>query len=935
MKQFIVLIFLLFSVFSSFSQTKQFEISGKIITADDKATLESATVYLERENDSTLITYTISDKDGKFTLEGRSSDSKLNLFVSYIGYKTYKKVIEVSSSKLDLGMINLEIDDNTLDAVLIKSRAPITIKKDTLEFNVKSFKTKKDANVEDLLKQLPGVEVDEAGQITVNGKPVNKILVNGKPFFGDDPTITTRNLTKEIIDKVQITDTKTKSEAFSGEQGDVDNKTINLTISEEKNKGIFGRVAAGGGTDDRYEYAGLFNYFDNDRRLSILSGGNNINSPGFSFGEIEKFFGGANSINFNSNGSFAINNRSFGGGQGITRSNTAGANYADDIGEKIEVTADYFFSNSNSENVTNTNRENILSDSRFFTNSNSNSINDSNNHDFNLGFDIEVDSTFLININPSFNYTTNENRFDRNQRSDDDRNVIELATNFPNPDNESSSNSFVETIGKNFRNDIDITKRFGNKGAFFKFSLTNEFDNIEVEDFLNSETIIRGLNPTNEIRNQFTDEDRDFNRLRTNITYRLPLKAKELFLDLRYTFENNKREELKSTFDFDNTTQDFTNFNQNLSTDFEFIDRTNTPSIRLRLQKEKWSISAGAGYVFRRLENSDQLRPNLSLNRDFEALELNSNFNYRLTNTTSINGGYNLRNRPPNISQLQPFQNVSDPLNTTIGNPNLEPINTHRANLGYHNFDFQKGTGIFLFLNADLVTDQVIAQTTVDENFVRNTTYVNVNGNRGVSGSASFSKTIKIDTLKTFKYRLGLFGNSRRTINFNNGIQYASINNSVTPNIRLTYTVKDIFEIQPNYRLSYRKTTFDINDFNDQEFLRHTVGLRTATFLPKGLEWRNDINYIFNPDVASGFEQNSVFWNSTLAYSILKDQGTLTLKVYDLLNQNTNAQRTANANFIQDSQSTVLQQYFLLSFSWKFNSLGKKGETNSNTFHIF
>jgi len=524
----------------SFSQNKSFKVSGTIIASDDQSILESATVYLERIKDSTLVTYTISDKDGKFILEGKSTDAKLNLFVTYVGYKTYTKLIDMSISEINLETINLEVDNDALDAVIIKSRAPITIKKDTLEFNVSSFKTKKDANVEDLLKQLPGVEVNEAGEITINGKPVNKLLVNGKPFFGDDATIATRNLTKDIIDKVQITDTKTKSEAFSGEKGDEDNKTINLTISEDKNKGVFGRVAAGVGTDERYEYAGLINFFDNDRRISVLSGGNNINSPGFSFGELGRVFGGARSISISSGGaqSFSFGNgRSFGGGQGITRSNNAGANYADDIGEKLEVTADYFFANSNSENENLTNRENILADRRFFTNSSSISDNDSNNHSLNLGFDIEIDSTFLINIDPSLRYSNNQNRFDRSQQSLDD--LSQLT-------NSSNSQSFVESTGKNFENRISLTKRFGNNGAFFRVNLTNELDNVETNDFLDSEVNIFGDNSSQIIRNQFTDEERDLNRISTNATYRLPIKGKELALEFKYSFSNSKREEIKS-----------------------------------------------------------------------------------------------------------------------------------------------------------------------------------------------------------------------------------------------------------------------------------------------------------------------------------------------------------------------------------------------------
>ncbi len=232
----------------------------------------------------------------------------------------------------------MSVQTEELEGVVVTAnRAPITIKKDTLEFNAASFSTKANATVEDLLKELPGVEVDAQGNITVNGKPVNKILVNGKPFFGDDPTIATRNLTKEIVEKIQVTDTKTDSQAFTGEKGDENNKTINIQIDEEKNKGIFGRVAAGGGTDKRFEYAGLINYFDNDLRVSALAGGNNINSPGFSFGEIEKMFGSARYVSMNSNGSFNYNGRAFGGGDGITNSRTAGANFADDFGKGTDL----------------------------------------------------------------------------------------------------------------------------------------------------------------------------------------------------------------------------------------------------------------------------------------------------------------------------------------------------------------------------------------------------------------------------------------------------------------------------------------------------------------------------------------------------------------------------------------------------------------------
>lgn len=924
MKQFIFAL-AFFCAFASYSQSKEFKISGKVISEAENTPLESATVHLERIKDSTLITYTISDKDGKFTLEGKSFDKDLNLFISYVGYRTHKQKIVLDKETITLADIKLQTDDNALDEVVVTSRAPITVKKDTLEFNVASFKTKRDANVEDLLKQLPGVEIDEAGKITVNGKDVNKILVNGKPFFGNDPTITTRNLTKELISKVQITDTKTKAQAFTGEVGDDQNKTINLTIKEDKNKGVFGRLSAGAGTDERYEFAGMLNVFDNDQRISALAGGNNTNSPGFSFGEIYRMFGSGGNVSFNSGGSFSLGGRGFGGGQGITTSQNYGVNYADEISDKLDISADYFYSGSNSENETVTDRENILPDRRYFTSSNSRSYNEGNSHSTNLEFEIEVDSTLRIDIEPSFNATRNKREFLQNESSSDEANVLT---------NESNSSSFIETVGKDFGNELDITKKFGSNGAFLRLSLDNNYNSTEIEDYLNSTTNIYGDNPEDIIRDQFTDGNRTTKGFSTSLNYRLPLKGKEWYMDISYSFNNDKRENKVSTYDFNAGTQDYTDFNTDLSTDFDYTNRTNTPSVRINHRKDKLFTSFETRYIFRSLSNKDFLRPNLSLSREFEAVEIRSNFRYRFSRKASLRFGYNLSNNSPNLDQLQPFQDVTDPLNTVVGNPELEPTNNHRVYANYNSFDFQKGTGFFGNISANFRNNDVVSNTEIDDNFVRNTTYANVNGGYNLNSRASYSKSIKIDTVKTFKYRVALSANMNKNINFNNGEQYASKINALTPSLELTFDWKNVMQFIPSYNLSFTRRKFDLAAFKDEDFVQHSVGIRTATTVPKKLEWRNDIRFNYNPNIAPGFQKSAWFWNATLAYSVLKDQGAITLKAYDLLNQNTNARRIATANYIQDSQSTVLKRYFMVSFSWKFNSMGpqanQKGRGRGN-----
>jgi hypothetical protein len=905
----------------SFSQSKSFKISGKILSEDNKEPLEAATIYVERLKDSSLVTYTISDKTGVFEITDETYDEKLNLYIAYVGYKTYFKQIIINKEVIDIGRVELGIS-NALDEVVIKSRSPITIKKDTLEFNVKSFKTKKDANVEDLLKQLPGVEVDEAGKITVNGKDVSKILVNGKPFFGDDPTITTRNLTKDIIEKVQIMDTKTKSEAFAGEEGDTENKTINLTIKEENNKGVFGRVSGGAGTDERYELAGMVNFFDNDRRVSVLAGGNNTNSPGFSFGEIQKMFGGGYSMSMNSSGAFTIDGKSFGNGEGIVTSQNAGANYADVLSDKVEVNADYFFSGSNSENETITARENILPDSRFFSESKSRSLSDGQNHSANLGFDIEVDSTFLININPSIKWSTLNRSFSEDEETRNEANALT---------NQSTTASFSESEAKNFSNELDITKRFGTRGTFLKFNVDTDINTSESDDFLTSETNFFNSASDDIIRDQFTDAESANRNFNVSATYRLPLIAKELFLDFEYRFRDDKRTSLRSTFDGDAATGQFDDFNLDLSTDFESLNRENTPSLKLSYRKEKWSTSFTTRYVFRTLENKDFLRPELDIKRKFQALELRSYFNYQFSEKASMYTGYSLNNRPPSLTQLQPFQNVNDPLNTITGNPNLEPTNTHRLYMGYNAFDFQKKTGVYSYVSVNVDNNAVVSRTIVDpETLKRTTTYANVNGNYNAYGNINYSKTVKTDSIRSIKFDAGMSAGLNQNLNFNNEVQYKSNVTTLTPSAGLRFTWKKVLEIRPRYRLTYTKNTFDIDTFEDVDFIRHDLDLNFTTYVPKDFEWTNTIDYAYNPNVADGFQKSAWFWNSTLAYSFLKDQAVMTLKVYDLLNQNTNARRRATQNFIEDSQSTVLEQYFMLSFSWKFNSLGSKGETGDS-----
>ncbi|MEP5133088.1 carboxypeptidase-like regulatory domain-containing protein, partial [Nonlabens ulvanivorans] len=430
----------------AFVHAQRFEIKGIVKDSTNQELLQSATVFLESKTDSTLISYSITDENGFFKLVGNTAVKEFNFFTSFTGYKEYNKIITFENGTIiDLGTINLSSDVEFLEGIVVNARkAPVTVKQDTLEFNAKSFNTKADANLEDVIKELPGVEIDKDGKITVNGKEVTKILVNGKEFFGDDPQVALKNLPKEIIDKIQVTESKTEEQKANGEAGDANSSEINITIDEDKNRGWFSRLTAGAGTDDRYSMSGIVNYFKDSFRVSVLGSSNNINSPGFSFDEIYDAMGNsAYSISRNSNGSFGINGISFGGSGGITSSRSAGLSLANDWDEKVELTGSYFYGNNDTETQTNNRTITFLPDREFTTTSSSRGRSMGDSHRINTRVEVKLDTLTTISIEPSYNQSSNislSNRISNTQ--DDTGQEIDIETS-------NNSNSDNYTAGAN------------------------------------------------------------------------------------------------------------------------------------------------------------------------------------------------------------------------------------------------------------------------------------------------------------------------------------------------------------------------------------------------------------------------------------------------------------------------------------------------------
>ncbi|OUS09592.1 TonB-dependent receptor [Nonlabens dokdonensis] len=910
------------TLFALHSTAQTFSIKGVVKDSLTNEKLQSATIYLESVKDSTLITYSITDEQGVFALSGNTAYEEVSFIASFQGYKTYTKSVNLKETReLDLGEIFLSNDIEALNSVLVKARkAPITVKQDTLEFNAKSFNTKADATLEDVMKELPGVKVDKDGKITVNGKEVSKILVNGKEFFGDDPQVALKNLPKEIIDKIQVTESKTDTQKATGEDGDANASEINITIDEDKNKGWFSRLTAGGGTDERYSMSGIANYFNKDFKLSILGSSNNINSPGFSFDEIYDAMGSsAYSISRSSNGSFGINGINFGGSGGITSSDSAGLNMSNDWGKTVSASMNYFYGGENTISASDTRRTTFLPDRTFNTIGSNRGDRTGDNHRISGRIEVKPDTLTSFNIRPTINLSNN---FSDNSSSsvstDEEGNIIN------NVETSSISNSDNQSLGANF----NFSRRTQQKGTYYGlYGNVNKNKNESQSDFNSIRITFDELgNPeTPDIQDQIINNNSENNRF--SITPYINKKISETLTgSINYNFETGNQENKRSVFDRDGSGTLI--FNPALSNDFEVKNRQQRPSIGLRYKKGDFRFNLSGGIIHQTLESEDVLL-NTSFDKEFTDPYVNANMNYKFGKFGRAYLNYRNSINVPSVTQLQPVENRTNPQNIIIGNPDLDASQRHNLYFNLSNYDWEKGSGFYSGGGFTYTDNSVAAITTTDEDLIRTTTYVNIDGEYNGYLYTSYSKSWKKDD-REIEFDLGIDANLSLNKGFTNGLAFQSEAIRIAPEVTLEYSLKDYIDVELEYEISANRTQFDIENISDQEFVNHRAAIDITTSWPEHviLGLRGEYNKFGN--ISGDFDDDSFVLIGSLGYKFLKDKATVKLKAYDILNQIIDTRRTISDDFVSDTSSLVLQQYFMLSFTYKFSQFGGKKPDSNN-----
>lgn len=899
-------LFLLLFFYSASAQN-DIVVKGTVYDINTQIPLELATIYFSNVKDSTVIEYATTDKNGFFKINTKKYDKPVFLKVVYMGYQSYVEEQKELLESKDFGKLYLLQNTNVLNEVVIKSEAPpILIKKDTLEFNAASFKVRPDANVELLLKQLPGFEVDNDGKITVNGKEVTQFLVNGKAFFDKDGAIALKNLPADMISKVQVSDFKTKKEELSKQESSSDYSSINLTIDEKKNKGYFGKFLAGYGTDDRYESSFILNYFNNKQKISLLASANNINASGFSQDEVFDSMGGGRNARGNS--------RTTGSGKGITESNLVGFNYSDEWRKGFEATGSYNFSNTINNNDSKSSQSNFLPTGTIFTESDSKTRNENTGNKANFEFEYKINPTTRIVVTPKVDQSRTNNLSESTSFSE---NEGEESLN------ESNSKSFRENTTTNFTNTINFNKAFERKSRNLSFVFNNNNTNTDSDALNLSQTIFYQGNRPNDERNQNSKNDNSYDSYSAEIEYTEPVTdSLRIRIGSEFGWENGIND-LK-TYDYDAISQSYATLND-FQTNYTSSRRNSiTPKVGITFEKNNFTFNLNSNTSIIDYDNhSIYLNKSTDLIQKYVLPYGRAQIRYKVDRSKFVTLRYEYSNSLPGSNQLLPVENLANPLNTIIGNPNLNPNKKNSANIDYRNFDMRTRSGYSLYARGDFFDSEVVSTSIYDASGKRTTTYRNVTGTYSASIGGNWSQTIKREA-HVLRYGLGLNGSYSLDKGFTNAVLYDAKSLGVTPRVYFSYDYGELLTIAPSYNLSYNESRYSNSSLDASSNVVHRINIQTTNYWPKNWIFGNDFGYTYNSNISNDFKKDFYLWNTSLSYSFFDKKMSIKVKVYDILNQNLSATRTISPTTIRDEQNTVLKRYAMFSLAYKLGSFSGK-----------
>lgn len=878
------------------------------ITDNTGEALIQASVRLLTAKDSTVVKGSVTNANGAFTLSNVNA-GKYIVEASYVGYATQMRDITVGDKDMRLKEFVLEESAIALrDAVVTGIRTPIKVMEDTVEFSAESYKTQPNSVVEDLLKRLPGVEVSSDGKITANGQEVKKILVDGKEFFSDDPTVASKNLPVDIVEKLQVVNRKSDLARLTGVDDGEDETVINLTVKKGMNNGWFGNVEAGYGTDDRYKGNFTVNRFWNGNQITFLGGANNVNEPGFADGAGGRF-------------------RRFGGDNGITSSQAFGVNFNIGNEEKFRVGGNVLYSHTDRDTRTSSDRQRIFADSTSLVRSGKESRDKGHNFraDFRVQWNPDSFNTFEFRPNVSLNYN-NSWSVDSSLTFADafGRNLVTNSFNRGTSDGNS-----VE-----FGGNLIYNHKFRSRpGRAFSVMAEYRLSNVHENSDTYSRNIFHLLDSIDEY-DQYADNHTWSNSVTSRLSWTEPIgRSTRDFMTLEYRFSYRWNNADKYTYDrrYPEDGESWLDLNKDLSNSFrnDFVNHT------VRIGYRHVTKNANLNVGFSVVPQSSQSKNLIDSNKDIPRRNVVNyapflRYRLKMSKTRSLMAFYNGRSSQPSMTQLQPVADKSNPLNIVIGNPNLNPTFTHSAHVRFQDFNSEAQRSIMAMIDGQMQQNAVVSKVTSDsQTGGRTTTYENVSGVWNIRGMNMVSFPLKN---KAFTINNHIFLNFSSGVGFEGAQRYRSNNFRVNESFGIAWRPDNIeLELRPRYGLQSIHYSIPRTNGNN---LTHSYGgsFYGTYYTPIGIVLSTDLNYTATSGMGD-FDTSTWMWNASLSYQFLRGKSmTVSLKAYDILGQRSNVQRSTSTTEIIDTRYNSLGRYFLVSLSYRFTTFKKGEQPNTDQF---
>lgn len=903
----ILVIFLLLSCISlSYGQNHAL-IKGKLIDSADKKPLELGTVALVNVKDTALVAYTLTKKTGTFELNNLPADRKIKLVISFASYRTFVKTFTLKKNEIvDLG--DIELGRKMLDEVIIRAdRPPITIKKDTIEFAAEAFKTRPNAVVEELLKKIPGMQVNGDGSITMNGKNVSKLLIDGKQFFGTDMKIASKNLDASIVSSIQVYDDRENDPDHLISDSKV-GKIVNLKLKKAIKRSIFGKVFAGGGTRGRYESGGLFNMFRDTLQVSVIGLSNNLNRTAFSNDELYSE-GGFNRSGYNNlyNGTVSVGGQNWGGG--IEKITSGGFNLNTDYGKKLKVNLLYFYSQKNNLNQSSQFGQQFLKDTTLLNTSKYTSERNNYSHSITGLVDWNPDTLQTFHYSPKIVFNKTNSAYDA---SGDSFNSLNQHLS------QSSSTSSNNGTSAQIHQDFYYNKRFkGKKGQSLNISHSLDINPNHSDGYSNSDLHSYVANLKSDTLRRYSRGNNANSTANLSGSFRYPID-KKLTVDITTSGTYSNSAEQNLTYDKNRSTNLYDIFLPGQSTDLKRNQWTEDvkPGITYQITK-KIQLVAGLSFNWQQVENK------------FLTGNLHQNYLFFMPSVRleagPFSASFSQYNNLPYLSALQPNTIVYSPLYSQTGNPLLKPSTSNNVDLNFNKYFEAPQLYIYFYGSYSSEDNTIIRVATIAGNGAQTTSFVNRDGQQRVNVSIGINKQFKKRGKWQINTNTRLSAYNTRNLNILNGVEGWQKNTSYSVNQGAGVNWNDKIELNAGGGYNFSNTFYDYGDHKKVNTSTYNLNNNIVIRWPAKIIWETKQDFRYNSQVSSGVQKSINVISSSVALPMLKkDRGEIKVTAYDIFDQNVSVYRYTGDNSIYDIQNNTLKRYFLLTLTYKFNHLSTK-----------